>query len=278
MTRGAEVTTKTRRVRDFQRQKVYDAEGAAFRSGKDWSLVPVDFKTVAEVQEYVDTVTTSPFWQSLAPSVRTVTVKDGRSRRSGVAYPELGEIRMPRLTRRRWCTLHELAHIALGADDSLAFHGPEFTGTYLALVREFLGRAAGARLEATFKEYGVKVADLKADSVEMEVIETKVKAEATTPEHRAINKPEAPRSTKRLPARRRAPRVRMFTTREMPRIFDPLRAARDMLKGGGFNTDLQRLEDLTEFNALVAELQVLLDRDFGETWRDGERWREVGEK
>jgi putative metallohydrolase (TIGR04338 family) len=175
------VDTKTRRARYFQRQKVYDAEGAAFVPEDDWELVPVDFKKVAEVQEYVDTVTVSPFWQTLAPDVRTVTVKDGRSRRRGAAYPELGEIRMPRFTRRRWYTLHELAHMALGAEDSLASHGPEFTAAYLALVRGFLGQAATERLEAAFEEGGVKVAEPKAEPVEMEVIETEAKAEAALP-------------------------------------------------------------------------------------------------
>ncbi len=166
----------TTRVRDSQRQKVYDAEASVWLpagrhtglSRANWKSSPPEFQTLAEVQAFVDDVCATDFWQALAPESPTVGVKDGRGSRRGAASAELGEISMPRFTRRRWYTLHELAHVAQGCDETRAPHGPEYAAIYLALVREFLSPTEAKRLADAFKAYGVKAGGPAA----VEVIDT----------------------------------------------------------------------------------------------------------
>jgi hypothetical protein len=73
-----------KKIRDSQRQKLYDAEDAAFGKEK-----PPEFRTIAECQAYVDRVVGSEAWEALGFShlgmfdSHPLTVKDGRGRRRG---------------------------------------------------------------------------------------------------------------------------------------------------------------------------------------------------
>lgn len=184
----------TNSIRDSQRRKVYNAERIAFNGGIEERHATPDYRTVAEVQAYVDHVTASGPWKALGFShlglfeSLPLTVKDGRGSRRGAADAFGNTIRMPRFSRLKWYIMHELAHIATSyihdftydaADDeygggwpvhkdpetgrvrftqkNVAAHGPEFAGIYLYLLRELVGAPAHDKLQAAFEETGVKV-------------------------------------------------------------------------------------------------------------------------
>jgi predicted nucleic acid-binding Zn ribbon protein len=179
-------------IRDSQRQKVYDSERVAFEGGIEENYKPPEFKTVAEVQAYVDEVLASEAWKALGFShlgmfrSHPLTVLDGRGSKRGRASSFSNTIKLPRFTRLRWYILHELAHIAtdylhnfvyveddedgggwpgwenpetgrVEAVTNVAAHGPEFVGIYLYLLRELLGGDIHDRLFSAFAERGVKV-------------------------------------------------------------------------------------------------------------------------
>ena len=174
----------SRMIRDSQRKKIYDSEKLVFHPD---TLNPTpEWKSLREVQDFVDLVTASDTWKALGVgNQKPISVRDGRGRSSAGADPYHDFITMPRGTRSRWVALHELAHIAeiyrADWDDvqggwpyyeilvrldedwekvpirTKAPHGPEFAGIYLYLVRSFLSEDH-ARLTAAFKERRVKVA------------------------------------------------------------------------------------------------------------------------
>lgn len=169
-----------KRIRDSQRQKVYDCEHMVFDGtlARDQPYqTPPDYKTLAECQRFVDYVTDSDTWKKVL-GIHTdapVKVLDGRGRRRGGATAALNEIAVPRFARRRFYLLHELAHIAAEyrhgrayidgewwwlATSPIAAHGPEYTSVYLALVRAILGEEAYAALLSEFENRRVKVASL----------------------------------------------------------------------------------------------------------------------
>jgi len=119
----------------------------------DARLRPRRFDTVAEVQEFVDSVTRSEWWREKTGSRRRIRVGDGRGRRSAGSVG--GEIRIPRASRTVPTILHELAHEWV-RDPATAIHGPEYAGAFLALVEEFIGARAGAALRMEYLEHRVK--------------------------------------------------------------------------------------------------------------------------
>ena len=98
-------------IRDSQRKKIYDSEKLVFHPD---TLNPTpEWKSLREVQDFVDLVTASDTWKALGVgNQRPISVRDGRGRRSAGADPYLDFITMPKGTRSRWVALHELAHIA----------------------------------------------------------------------------------------------------------------------------------------------------------------------
>jgi putative metallohydrolase (TIGR04338 family) len=146
------------RARDFQKGKLYKAERIALGHTGDGS----ELATVEAVQAFVDKVLASAWTRRTFPQCRTrVTVLDGRGRRA--ACSEGGAIRMPRWSRSRWVTLHELAHeiydrtsAGAMARKGAAAHGWQFAERYLLLVRHFLGAEAHEKLRAAFKAHRVR--------------------------------------------------------------------------------------------------------------------------
>lgn len=135
----------------MQRQRVYDAENAAFDKSK-----PSEGLSVAECQAFVDKCCSSRVLQRRYPgAAHPPTVKDGRGRRKACYMPVYHELRIPRWSRSRWILLHELAH-ALVYGRRGATHGWEFAECYLYLVRVFLGRSAEDQLKAEFKAKRVR--------------------------------------------------------------------------------------------------------------------------
>ena len=131
-------------MRDSQRQRVYDA-GASI-SGRS-----IGRETIQETVAYVDRVVSSSWWRQRS-GVNVVEVKDGRGRRSAVAWHNV--IAIPRWARNERTVLHELAHVL--AYDADPPHGPQYAAAYLALVDRFMGPEAGRALREAYAKHRVK--------------------------------------------------------------------------------------------------------------------------
>lgn len=145
--------------RDFQRQRVYDAERIRFFDNFEANTEPK--MTLRECRAFVARVLKSKHWQSRTDIYR-VDIKDGRGCRhakarfhriySGYVLLDVqGEIVLPRWARNKQVILHELAHIIAEGDQ----HGEYFAKVYVDLVSRFLGREVAAMLRADFKHFGV---------------------------------------------------------------------------------------------------------------------------
>jgi putative metallohydrolase (TIGR04338 family) len=153
-------------IRDYQRKKVYAAE-AEFRS----SWKGTHFKTLHELRDYVKSVTTSPWWQSVS-TTRDIRVLDGRGRRKACAWwdpktSHLDEdcrytIAMPKWARCEQITLHELAHIlSVTERDSptliVSPHGRNFCRANMQLVEVSAGRGVRRKLRSLYIKHRVAI-------------------------------------------------------------------------------------------------------------------------
>ena len=136
--------------RDNQRSKLYDAEDGVDRGRA--------FDSVDAVQDFVDSITGSSYWERIPGAPRVVAVRDGRGRRHACAAESWygAEVRLPRWSRNQLIVLHELAHTI--TPKGCAPHGPEFAAGYLRLVRRFLSEDHYEALQAAFANGGVQVA------------------------------------------------------------------------------------------------------------------------
>jgi len=168
-----------------RRLRVYRAESAAVAA----CHVPLLDGSAATAQAYVDRITRSAWWARTCPpswmgdetgagsgtfdtsrSPRRVIVTAHGSHVAGHAKPVLKRHRgrwQPSIGLGRaecapgrpaiadpWVILHELAHVmCLGVGDN--GHGRVFAGTYLALVRRWLGAEAGRALRAAYQAEGM---------------------------------------------------------------------------------------------------------------------------
>lgn len=141
------------RERDSQRSKVYRAEGASKVKGKFLGTIP-------EIEAYLERVFSHEWFRRHFPHARRFTVKDGRGRRAagGSGYGFRAVITMPKWSRFETIILHELAHglTELEWGRGTAWHGWEFCETFLKLVYHYMGREAGDKLKASFKEHRVR--------------------------------------------------------------------------------------------------------------------------
>ena len=139
-----------KRPRDFQRQRLYDAERKAPR-GQEWDKVP-------QLQDYVDQLISSEWWQARYAHIEKIQVLDGRGRRRGCGGrnrdQKSGFIKMPRFTRYERYTLHEVSHVVQPIDESS--HGLIFCSIYLCLVHFKMGSKASEQLRNAFTEGNVK--------------------------------------------------------------------------------------------------------------------------
>jgi putative metallohydrolase (TIGR04338 family) len=117
---------------------VYDWENREF-NGKD-ADGPLPTMTLDEMQQLADRVRRDYGVKS------RIEVRDGRGRRRACYSPGLNAIKMPRWSRKRWCVLHELAHAIeyLKWPGRAAWHGREFVGIYMELLRRYDGRKLAA--------------------------------------------------------------------------------------------------------------------------------------
>lgn len=133
------------RVRDTQKHKLYSAE----RVLKPFSPT---MKSVEEVEAFVERVTKSK-WFKKEFGLLGIRVEDGRSRQNAAARGST--LLMPRWSRSEYVTLHEIAHVVTDRR-RFAWHGREYAGNLLKLVRHFLGKEAHDNLRTAFRNHGVK--------------------------------------------------------------------------------------------------------------------------
>lgn len=141
-------------TRDYQRQKVYDAERntSLFTYHADKEGMPTaDWQYL---QQYVLELTQEAWFQARFP-MQTIRVHDGRRARR--ARGGWGAIWMPKWSRSPLLILHEIAHaVGRSADDQ---HGPKYCGHYLYLVYHKLGEKSYHELRASFISHGVDFND-----------------------------------------------------------------------------------------------------------------------
>jgi putative metallohydrolase (TIGR04338 family) len=143
-------------ARDSQRQKVYNAETAAF----GWDGPTIEWSAV---EAYAAKVMKSAYVRRKYGE-KKITVLPSRGRgahaipagaflRGGSIVTYDAQILVSRSARREWVIIHEMAHhyAALGCR-----HGWKFCEVYLDLVRHFLGKDAHDALKASFKSHKVR--------------------------------------------------------------------------------------------------------------------------
>lgn len=129
------------RVRDSQKQRLYDWEKRMFPSGLQLNLT-LDQCTELATQVYRD------------HGVRAPIIGDGRRRRSACYVPGLHQIRLPRWSRYRAVVLHECAHGLTPSNE--ASHGPRFCYVFSYLLWRYPGRNAIDHRQSMV-DYGLKV-------------------------------------------------------------------------------------------------------------------------
>lgn len=111
-----------KKPRDYQRQKVYDAEIDCFGPHKE--RMSLD-KIRAVVKE-----------QSKRLNIPKTEVRDGRGRRSACFKTWQKQLCFPKHMRSMHVVCHELAHVT--TPDSVSWHGKEFCAEMLRLVSEIM--------------------------------------------------------------------------------------------------------------------------------------------
>lgn len=162
------------RERDTQRQKVYNAEGAA---GAFSSPALPEMTDLARYMMRV--INSRRLWKAfpfMGPKTEArrdpITTSDGRGRKS--ACGGYSQMKFPRGMRTEMIFLHEMAHVLhirekvvaprhaatdptwLQRKGYFAAHGWRFCMIYLQLVRWFLGRAQHDALKREFKARRVR--------------------------------------------------------------------------------------------------------------------------
>jgi len=136
------------RLRDTQRSKLYAWETELFDVKAEINqsatgaaeIVKITTPPMMEIKEIKKLVTKVA--RDYGLSHRKVAVGDGRGRRRACYSPSTREIKLPRWARKQWVVLHELAHWIeyVLHPKRAAWHGREFTGIYMELLRRYDGR------------------------------------------------------------------------------------------------------------------------------------------
>lgn len=168
-------------MKDSQRQKVYDAEQAAFycsEAAHDTSGYV--FTSEAEIEKFLKALWKQEYFKKHFGTDKkrlpTVRITYGRE---GAAYASSWEWKMHFHSRKpsgakikKWVVIHELAHLlddhfdkVKGWKGDRRGHGRKFTATYLDLVRRTIGKDAHDRLKEEFKKKGAKYSAPRAKRV-----------------------------------------------------------------------------------------------------------------
>lgn len=143
--------------RDSQRSRVYKAQGHVGHGNR--------LETTAEIQSWVDKITSSRWWRSRYPWIKRVKILPGRGCRkalaiNGVYLEERKQgfdavIKLPKWARTPLTILHELTHIAIEPARDGA-HGREFCRNYLTMVERWMGQETCQELRKAFRSNRVK--------------------------------------------------------------------------------------------------------------------------
>lgn len=133
-----------------QQYALYASEEAAPRGRQ--------FRTVPEVQAYLDELRDRPWWPE-----RILRVEAGPARQSGrcsVGWwqeeKQAGRVEMLAEHMYHQAILHELAHVVAAAMHRSKAHCPHFARTYLELVYREMGPDAYRTLWDSFESHGIK--------------------------------------------------------------------------------------------------------------------------
>ncbi len=139
--------------RDGERQRVYDAEDAAF-------LETSYAEGLGErgCRWLIERLTATPWWSEAAggvvPALRAARADSARS--AAVVAAGRAEVRIGPGMDQAHVLSHELAHLLAGAD---AGHGPWFRAAHLDLATIALGTHGAGRLAGAYGRAGLAIED-----------------------------------------------------------------------------------------------------------------------
>jgi len=148
------------RVRDTQRQRVYDWEASISKVGDGEMTLPACHKMIKQV------------WATYVGDDPVPRVVNGRGRRSACYVPLYHEIRLPRSMRSPQVVLHEAAHAILDyyiqrkRCSPEPIHGPVFARLVIDLYACYIG-VDRARLMDDATVRGIKLASAAHTYVEL---------------------------------------------------------------------------------------------------------------
>lgn len=166
-------------VKDFQRQRVYDAEAVVERAldfaargastivlHNSTLVLPqeVRFGDLPAAQRYVDQVMSTDWYRNGPYNQQPVTVVKRKGDAMAHYTPGTSTIHLPQprnaahWASRELILLHELAH-----HNAFDHHGPRFAATHLSLVRQAMGEEVGMLLWDAYLSGGVKISKRASD-------------------------------------------------------------------------------------------------------------------
>lgn len=141
-------------MRDNQKGKLYAAEAVL-------SKRPVHFRSLKQVQSYVDKIVGSGWWSDRSDVTHVAVVLGRKDSSKAVCYPPGHAWRGKRMPGwfltlpPTWATthatvLHELAHVLTPRDG----HGPGYCEAYVEIVKNFMGQYSAGLLEDSMRQHG----------------------------------------------------------------------------------------------------------------------------
>tara|TARA_E500000331_G_scaffold350594_1_gene395752 strand:+ start:668 stop:1096 length:429 start_codon:yes stop_codon:yes gene_type:complete len=127
-------------VRDYQRKRLYNAEDSCL-----WGDMKI--MTYKQVEELIYKISQ---WAEITPP-RLITDENS------IAYATANIICLPSpITRTVLFVTHEMSHVINYKGKNPDHHGKHFAGTYLEVVKEFIGENTYNNLRKAFDLYKVK--------------------------------------------------------------------------------------------------------------------------
>lgn len=152
----------TKKVRDSQRQKVYDAERAYFKWTDQYYLI-----SRKDARDLLEKCLTSHWYHKRYANRSVVLEFSNRGTRTiGSYHPRDNKIKLMDQGCSTWVLIHELAHAVVTMEydrGTVAAHGREYCKIYLDLVGHFLGSEHKEGLRESFKKHGVKYSKPRTD-------------------------------------------------------------------------------------------------------------------
>lgn len=147
-----------KRVPDYQRKKVYDAENEAFGGEFNWKIGKFD--TLGECEIFAKKIVESDYWKS-QKGWKKIKLKCGRGCRNAFYRPSDRTVTLPKWARNEHVIIHEFAHylthyLTHRTHEDGSAHGSFFAGHYLMLVDELLGSDHSMALMEHYEKQGVR--------------------------------------------------------------------------------------------------------------------------